>query len=334
MDDETIRGIILATLYRHRENANGRVPISEQNFSGYAPVARGKIASTARFLADSGLIRWQPLEGGFEIGIGEITAEGINVIENRVAAKIAIHIPVEILGLGAEAKAEAATVQLSGRTSIGVQGTAMPGNVLIQPPFIPNDDSASQVAIDIARRQQANIAAIASQSFGSVPPLPPKSDTQLFLEARLAEQPLEVKEAALHFADAIKEQLALMQAIKPNDDEGLKKYNDFVDYLQKSLTQLDQLTETLNQAVDRGTANSPDKAFIGTAARIVDQLTIGFWEWLEANRANVTGYVVKVGLFVTGYALLRATGMDGILPDSLLAILTASFANTKPSKKD
>jgi hypothetical protein len=269
-EDAKLRGIFLMTLYSLRDNAGGWVPISESNFSESAPITRGKIASTGRYLAESGYINWKTLTGdneGFVAGTGQITAAGIRLVEGTEAAKIPVNLP-----------------------------------------------------------RNATVPSVEAKAF--------PAEQQVNIESRLLARPREVRDAAVILARALRDQIAEAQSYKPNDEEGLKKHSAFVDYLDKTANELDQLATTLNDALDGGSASSPNKIFIGKAEKIVTQLGIGFSEWLEANRANVAGYAVKVAVFAAGFSFLTAIGVDAAISTVLSGILSKSFPNEKAAKKE
>lgn len=90
MTDAEIRGTLLKVFYDLRHNAGGWVPTSDMNVSG---VERQVIGAVCEQLRDGGLIQWKPLIGaheGFVIGMGKITAIGVDVVDGATRSPIAI----------------------------------------------------------------------------------------------------------------------------------------------------------------------------------------------------------------------------------------------------
>jgi hypothetical protein len=82
MQDAELRGKMLKAFYERRHNNQGWVPTSDMDFG--VILDRQMVGSVGRQLADAGLIRWKPLMGaeeGFVVGMGQITALGVDVIE-------------------------------------------------------------------------------------------------------------------------------------------------------------------------------------------------------------------------------------------------------------
>jgi nucleoside phosphorylase len=93
MNDAELRGRLLKTFYDLRHNAQGWVPTSDMNLGGAEHGDRQKIGGVCQQLADANLIRWKPLIGaqeGFIIGMAQITAFGVDVVEGTVSPPIRI----------------------------------------------------------------------------------------------------------------------------------------------------------------------------------------------------------------------------------------------------
>ena len=89
MTDSELRGVVLRRLYDHRRE--GFVTLAEGDFGGQFSFV--ELRSICRQLAEKGLIgKWHPTSTGSgpTIGIGQITAEGIDVIEGTKSPPISI----------------------------------------------------------------------------------------------------------------------------------------------------------------------------------------------------------------------------------------------------
>jgi hypothetical protein len=107
MVESTLRGKLLKRFYDSRHNASGWVPTSDMDLAGEGFVNRQIIGSICRQLTDSRLIRWKTLTGaqeGLIIGMAQITAIGIDVIDGKKGSPIAIDIPSEGAPAGTSSK--------------------------------------------------------------------------------------------------------------------------------------------------------------------------------------------------------------------------------------
>jgi hypothetical protein len=90
MPDAELRGLLLETYYRRRkERLIGLMPA---DFDG--KVDQHEIQSIAGQLADHGLIHWRahPGQSGVGGGMGTITAAGVDVVEGRAPAPLAMQL--------------------------------------------------------------------------------------------------------------------------------------------------------------------------------------------------------------------------------------------------
>jgi len=90
VSDVQLRGKILQVLYDRRNNADGWVPISDIDVAGGPPVSLGEISSVCRQLSDANLMRWKPLVGGGIAGVGQITGQGLDVVETGSSSTLRI----------------------------------------------------------------------------------------------------------------------------------------------------------------------------------------------------------------------------------------------------
>jgi hypothetical protein len=54
-------------------------------------------------------------------------------------------------------------------------------------------------------------------------------------------------------------------------------------------------------------------------------------EWLEANRANVAGCTLRIGLIGAGYLFLNACGLSGNIAAIVSGLVNRGFSNKKTS---
>jgi len=116
------------------------------------------------------------------------------------------------------------------------------------------------------------------------------------LERSLLERPADIRDAARVLVKEIKDQVEQLQRSKPNDDEGLAKHNEFVEFLERIAAGLAELADALDQAINPSVDGPPEPMFLGKTARITEQLNVGMMEWLEANRTNLMGCTLRIGL--------------------------------------
>lgn len=365
MDEAKIRGVLFQTLYDRRNNADGWVPLSDIDFSGGEPVTAEMIDNAALFLADAGWIEWQLfVPQNFTVGIARITEEGIGVVESgMLRLMIPISFPDKNTFSGVEAKAEAGNFAVSGLDLIGgstpgafTAGSDTPGSggfgrgAFGSGPF-GGRPSGSFEGVE-AKAVAGTLSPVVSSSgmgveavgqVGSFESSPPFSEPlDIFrgtaevaltpLEQRLTGDPAGIREAARRLADAIAEQLSAMQASKPNDPDGLKRYNELEGFLVSTQTGLRQLADKLDEATSQGT--TPDRILVGEAAKIAVRMRVAFATWLETNRESLPGYYVRLGLLATGIAFLKTMGWDDLIPMAILLYAVKELPNNKSPKKD
>jgi len=81
----------------------------------------------------------------------------------------------------------------------------------------------------------------------------------------------------------------------------LAKHNEFVEFLERIAAGLAELADAVDQAINASVDGPPEPMFLGKAARITEQLNVGMMEWLEANRTNLMGCTLRIGLIGAGF---------------------------------
>jgi hypothetical protein len=143
-------------------------------------------------------------------------------------------------------------------------------------------------------------------------------DAAATVERRLADRPTEIRDAARALSKAIADQIAELNASKPNEPQRLAQQNDFVAFLQSIAAGLDALAEAIDRAIAAGSAEKPEPILLGKAGEIARHLGTAVAEGLERNRAYIVDCSIKFFVFAAGFALLHAIGVN----DSLAAIIT------------
>jgi hypothetical protein len=151
------------------------------------------------------------------------------------------------------------------------------------------------------------------------------------IERNLSERPADIRDAARALVKEIRDQVEQLKNSKPNDEEGLAKHNEFVEFLERIAAGLAELADALDQAVNASLDGPPEPIFLGKAARIAEQLNLGMMEWLEANRANVAGCTLRIGLIGAGYLFLNACGLSGNIAAIVSGLVNRGFSNKKTS---
>jgi hypothetical protein len=141
------------------------------------------------------------------------------------------------------------------------------------------------------------------------------------VEQRLLEQPKHIRDAAHSLSREFIDQAAELKKSRPNDE-------DLVAFLEKMAEGLERLANALDQCV-----KSPEPIFLGKAAEIARQLSLGSMEWLEANRTNVTAQVVNLSLFGAGIAFVTWIGADSFQAGIIALLLRRLTPKTKKEKK-
>jgi hypothetical protein len=149
------------------------------------------------------------------------------------------------------------------------------------------------------------------------------------IERSLSERPADIRDAARALVREIRDQVEHLQGSKPNDEEGLGKHNEFVAFLERIAAGLAELADALDEAVRASPEGPPEPIFLGKAARIGEQLNLGMMEWLEANRANVAGCTLRIGLIGAGYLFLNACGLDGNIAAIVSGLVNRGFTSNK-----
>ncbi len=151
------------------------------------------------------------------------------------------------------------------------------------------------------------------------------------IERSLLERPANIRDAARALVKEIRDQVEQLQGSKANDEEGLAKHNEFVAFLERIAAGLAELADALDEAVRAGPNGPPEPIFLGKAARIAEQLNLGLMVWLEANRANVAGCTLRIGLIGAGYLFLNACGLSGNIAAIVSGLVNRGFSNKKTS---
>jgi hypothetical protein len=106
----------------------------------------------------------------------------------------------------------------------------------------------------------------------------------------------DARNATLAFAKAINGELEQLKRSKPNEEQQLKRHEEFVSFLEMLSKGLTNLAKALDEAV-KAAGRKNEGAFLGKAGDIVEQLSTGVMEWVTKNRAHVAGYTIRMGFW-------------------------------------
>jgi len=154
------------------------------------------------------------------------------------------------------------------------------------------------------------------------------TDIAAMVERRLGERPTEIREAAQKLSKAIADQIAELNASKPNEPDRLAQQNDFIAFLQTIAAGLDALAEAIDSAIAAGSADKPEPILLGKAGEIARKINAAVVEGLERNRSYIVDCSIKFCLFAAGFELLHAIGVDSI------TAVVAALMNVNLSKND
>jgi hypothetical protein len=216
------------------------------------------------------------------------------------------------------------TVALEGRITMGASGPAA-----VQPVTFANGEGEPVTFVNEGKAVAADAQSRAGATLRGEGTVAANAG---IIERSLSERPADIRDAACALVKEIRDQVEQLKNSKPNDEEGLAKHNEFVEFLERIAAGLAELADALDQAVKASPDGPPAPRFLGKAARIAEQLYIGLMEWLEANRANVAGCTLRIGLIGAGYLFLNACGLDGNIAAIVSGLVNRGFAsNNKTS---
>ena len=172
------------------------------------------------------------------------------------------------------------------------------------------------------------VPAAASLALSGTPPDTEATEAAAIVERRLSERPTDIREAARALSQAIKDQIEQLYASKPNDDP-VGRLDSFIDFLQEIARGLDDLAESIEQAIAAGSSGSSESILLGKSANLARKLGVFVTEGLERNRAYIQDCAIRFSVFATGYMFLHACGVDGLIA----SIVAGNLSKGGESKK-
>lgn len=109
------------------------------------------------------------------------------------------------------------------------------------------------------------------------------------IEGRLAEQPIDIRDAARALSRAFSEQVEELKRSKPNAPERVVEHDGLVAFFERMAAGLAELADALDKVVSGAREGKLEPAFLGTAGKIAEQLHLGLMEWLEIYRRPRVG---------------------------------------------
>lgn len=309
MEDSDVRGIILQRAYDDRHKNGGRITVTDNDFG--EQLSRDQIFNAARYLAEKGLITWQPVLGGTPtIGHALIKADGMDAVDMPGRTLGNIRLPKRVGIIGVEAKGAAGEIRGQPYTNATIQYAS----VAPIPPVTENIQAGVASASGVATA--SGVGEAVQEVAG-----------------RIAAQPQEARTAIRTLLIAINSQIADMEASKPNEPSKLQAYESIIHYLETSKEQLAQAADNIDKAIAEG-GNTPEPFFTDEAAKIIVPLKNAFAEWLTDNRTAIVGFAISLTLFAAGYHFLKIFGIDGGIPQAVNGLLAAAFQYASQKKKN
>jgi hypothetical protein len=145
----------------------------------------------------------------------------------------------------------------------------------------------------------------------------PGTQAAPIVERRLSERPTDIRDAARALSKAIADQIELLNASRPNDDEPQTRHDDFVAFLRQIAAGLDELANSIDRAIAAGSAASPEPILLGRAGEIARKLEEVVTKGLERNSPYIMDCAIKFSVFAAGFTFLHACGID----DKIAAIV-------------
>jgi hypothetical protein len=158
------------------------------------------------------------------------------------------------------------------------------------------------------------------------------TDIAATVERRLGERPTEIREAARKLSKAIADQIAELNASKPNEPDRLAQQSDFIAFLETIAAGLDTLAEAVDSAIAAGSPDKPEPILLGKAGEIARKINAAIVEGLERNRSYIVDCSIKFCLFAAGFELLHAIGVDSITA-VVAALMNVNLSKNGGSKK-
>jgi hypothetical protein len=119
---------------------------------------------------------------------------------------------------------------------------------------------------------------------------------------RVEQDPVAIRNAARDLVTAINEQIA---QLAPRNDPDTR---DFIDFLTWVVGQLNALITALDQLIAAAPEQQP--MFLGGVGKVVEQLKIGTFEYLEPHRAAIMGRAFNFGLSIIALKFAALFGLD------------------------
>jgi hypothetical protein len=189
-----------------------------------------------------------------------------------------------------------------------------------------------------ATGQLSGRATIRSGGFGDLSvnrtsPAAGATDVAATVERKLGEQPAEIREAARALSTAIADQIAELDASKPNEPERLARQDDFIAFLHTIAAGLDALAVSIDRAIAAGSIERPEPILLGKAGEIARQISTAVAEGLERNRNYIVDCSIKFCVFAAGFTFLHAIGVDGYIAGAVAALMNVKLSGGGGSKK-
>jgi hypothetical protein len=146
------------------------------------------------------------------------------------------------------------------------------------------------------------------------------------IERRLAEHPKEIRDEARELARAIADQINLINARKPNEEEQLARHNDLTAFLQEIVGRIDALAESLDRAI-AAESSASRMSYLDKAKGVMSGLGSFVAEGFEEHRAAIKGCAVLVPALGISVAVLHYfLGIDPNVAAGIVAGIMKSLS--------
>jgi hypothetical protein len=195
------------------------------------------------------------------------------------------------------------------------------------------DPTASTSPVQVGLEAHTKIGSQASLDLGVTRAASFSTDAASTFPTRLSEHPADIVATARSLSTAIAEQIAQLNASKPNDPDRLTQQSDFITFLESIARGLDDLADLLNQAIAAGSQSSPEPILVGKAGEIAKELGAAVKEGLQRHRNYIVDCTIRFSVFGAGFLFLSACGVDGYIAGIVAALMNVTLAKNDNEKK-
>jgi hypothetical protein len=128
-------------------------------------------------------------------------------------------------------------------------------------------------------------------------------------DIKLSEQPTDIRDATRRLAAAVRDQIEDLKQRPPYGVNDLKKFDEFVHFLENLAAGLNELANALDRLIEANAKGQNEPFFTEEARKIAQRLGAYVTEFAKAHPI-IADYSIKIGLAIAGYNFMRACGLD------------------------